>query len=115
VSGDERVIYAREFLAGARKRKVTELPPSVLVRELAEARRVLGQVLDYLAEGAGGPEQRAVLAQALADAIAHREPPGDCPDCRLTDALWCRAHEDGMEAIGAYRQLGLTLGIEVPR
>ena len=45
----ERVLrLAREFLDGARRRKVTTLPPSVLVRECAELRRQLGQVLDVI-------------------------------------------------------------------
>ncbi len=42
---DERVTQAREFLDGARRRKVAELPPSLLIRECAELRRQLGQVL----------------------------------------------------------------------
>jgi len=50
---DQRVVYARDFLTGARRRKVAELPPSVLVRELAECRRQLGQILDVLDEDAG--------------------------------------------------------------
>lgn len=44
-AADQRVAGAREYLDGARHRKVTELPPSVLVRELAETRRQLGIVL----------------------------------------------------------------------
>ena len=64
---DQRVAYAREFLAGARKRKVDQLPPSVLMRELAECRRQLGQVLDVidgLGEDAGKLAAiRAVLAR----------------------------------------------------
>jgi hypothetical protein len=49
VSADQRVTAAREFLAGARRRKVDQLPPSLLMRECAELRRLLGQVLDVLA------------------------------------------------------------------
>jgi hypothetical protein len=48
VTADLRVTAAREYLEGARRRKVTELPPSLLVREAAELRRALGQVLDVL-------------------------------------------------------------------
>ena len=66
MNADQRVANAREFLAGACKRKVAELPPSVLVRELAECRRQLGQVLNVID---GDPdagrlaEIRAVLGQ----------------------------------------------------
>jgi hypothetical protein len=49
VSADQRVTAAREFLASARRRKVDQLPPSLLMRECAELRRLLGQVLDVLA------------------------------------------------------------------
>jgi len=46
VSADTRVNTARSYLTAARKRPVGELPPSVLVRECAELRRMLRQVLD---------------------------------------------------------------------
>jgi hypothetical protein len=51
VSADQRVTAAHEYLAGARRRKVDQLPPSLLMRECAELRRLLGQVLDVLAGG----------------------------------------------------------------
>lgn len=72
MSADQRVTYAREFLTGARKHKVAELPPSVLMREDAELRRQLGQVLDVAAEleaeAQGAPETAALAAilEALA-------------------------------------------------
>jgi hypothetical protein len=66
MSADQRVTSAREFLAGARRREVDQLPPSLLMRECAELRRLLGQVLDALAEardaGRRLAEIRAVLA-----------------------------------------------------
>lgn len=73
MKGDQRVDRAREFLDGALKRKVTELPPSVLMRELAEARRQLGQVLDFIAwqpepgpgPGLGEEVERLVAVRAL--------------------------------------------------
>jgi hypothetical protein len=49
-STDQRVTAAREFLAGARRRKVAELPHSVLMRENAKLRRQLGQVLAVIDE-----------------------------------------------------------------
>ncbi|HCU96529.1 MAG TPA: hypothetical protein DHU96_28945 [Actinobacteria bacterium] len=45
---DQRVPMAREYLNGARRRRVTTLPPSILVRECAELRRQLGQVLNAI-------------------------------------------------------------------
>jgi hypothetical protein len=50
VIGDERAELARRFLAEARQRSVEELAPSLLMRECAELRRLLGQVLGILAE-----------------------------------------------------------------
>ena len=51
---DPRLTAAREFLDGARGRKVGQLPASVLLREDAELRRQLGQVLDVIeADGIG--------------------------------------------------------------
>jgi hypothetical protein len=50
VNGDERAELARRFLADARQRSVEELAPSLLMRESAELRRLLGQVLGILAE-----------------------------------------------------------------
>jgi hypothetical protein len=43
---DQRITLAREYLAGAQQRDVLHLPPSALLRECAESRRQLGQVLD---------------------------------------------------------------------
>ena len=61
----------------ARKRKVDQLPPSVLMREDAELRRVLGQVLDVIAErertGVVPGGYRLVMWQMIRDAIAYAE------------------------------------------
>jgi len=56
MSADTRLTAAREFLAAARKHKVAELPPSLLMRECAELRRLLSQVLCVIGEepAAGG-------------------------------------------------------------
>jgi|SRR5215831_10300099 len=65
VTADQRVTSAREYLDGARKRKVTQLPPSLLIRECAELRRHLGQLLDVIGEQAGAlQEARAALLSA---------------------------------------------------
>jgi hypothetical protein len=50
MSADQRAELARQFLAEARQRSVDQLPPTVLMREVAELRRLLGQVLAVLAE-----------------------------------------------------------------
>jgi hypothetical protein len=47
---DDRSALAARFLAEARQRPVDGLPPSMLMRECAELRRFLGQVLGVLAE-----------------------------------------------------------------
>ena len=66
MSADDRVDQAREFLHGTLKRTVDTLPPTILMRELAECRRQLGQVLIVVDDGredAGKlAEIRAVLA-----------------------------------------------------
>ena len=67
IPADERAELARRYLAEARQRDVEQLPPSLLMRECAELRRLLGQVLAVLAErqdeGRQLAEVRAVLAE----------------------------------------------------
>jgi hypothetical protein len=63
---DERAERARRFLAEVRQRPVDQLPPSILMRECAELRRLLGQVLGLLAERQGGNRQLAEIRQVLA-------------------------------------------------
>ena len=133
-AADQRATYAREFLAGARRRKVAELPPSILVRELAECRRQLGQLLDVLNEQAAtlnvardalldeptatvalSSEQREILAQALADAVQYRDPGGLCAGCETSPAGLCDDHADELDKTDAYLALADALGIEVER
>lgn len=63
---DERAELARRYLAEVSAAGVEQLPPTVLMREVAELRRLLGQVLGILAErqdeGRQLAEIRAVLA-----------------------------------------------------
>jgi hypothetical protein len=54
---EQHVVAAREFLAGARRRKIAEMPPNLLMHECAELRRLLGQVLDTLGEATAGTGQ----------------------------------------------------------
>jgi hypothetical protein len=103
--GDPRVIAAREFLVSARKRKVIDLPPSVLTREDAELRRLLGQVLDYIDESGAVPPGAvsfggwdSTVRQAFRDAIR-----------------WHTASPSVASAdqVALYRSVGRKLGIEV--
>jgi hypothetical protein len=111
VTADLRVPQAAEFLAGARRRKVTELPPSVLMRELAETRRQLGQVLDVVrASVALTDEQLIILSQAIGDALAWRAP-DTCRDCG--QGALCDDHAADVHWRDAYWRLARELGIEV--
>jgi hypothetical protein len=108
VTGDQRITAAREFLAAARKHKVTELPPSLLVRENAELRRQLGQVLDIIAEAS------EVVSQVLADAAAYREQRAVGSPCEVCDTDpedLCGEHEADLDLAGAYTELATELGI----
>ncbi len=106
---DQCLISAREFLAAARKRKVGELPPSLLMRECAELRRQLGQVLDVV-DGAA-----VVFGLALADAITHRTPAADCTACDDHPAGLCGDHAADLDRTDDYLHLAAELGIEVDR
>jgi len=57
---DQRITLAREYLDGVQQRDVLHLPPSALLRECAESRRQLGQVL------AAATGQAALLAEIRA-------------------------------------------------
>ncbi|HTV99805.1 MAG TPA: hypothetical protein VMF87_05860 [Streptosporangiaceae bacterium] len=123
--------YAREFLAGTRRRKVAELPPTVLARELAEARRVLGQLLDLVTDfedanvgedvtrvtmWAGyfiAPADVPAFDAALADAITYREPAAEC--AASGDEGLYPTHEADLERANAYRALARALDVEESR
>jgi hypothetical protein len=62
--------------------------------------------------------QREVLAAALADAIAHREPARPCAGCEAYPAYpegLCDDHAADQDLCDAYEALGRELGIEVNR
>lgn len=63
---DERAELARAYLAEARQRSVEELAPTLLMRECAELRRLLGQVLGMLGERQDGARQLAEVRAVLA-------------------------------------------------
>jgi hypothetical protein len=65
MSADERAELARRFLADARQRSVEQLAPTLLMRECAELRRLLGQVLDVLAERQAEARQLAQIWAVL--------------------------------------------------
>ena len=56
---DQRVELAREYLTDVSRTGVEQLPPTVLAREVAELRRLLGQVLAILGERQAGARQVA--------------------------------------------------------
>ncbi|HEV8279788.1 MAG TPA: hypothetical protein VGQ26_29425 [Streptosporangiaceae bacterium] len=66
MSADQRVELARQFLAEAQQRSVEQMPPSLLMREAAELRRLLGQVLGVLAERQAETRQLAEIRAVLA-------------------------------------------------
>ena len=77
----------------------------MLVREAAELRRQLGQVVDVIGQGTVlSPHQHEVLGQPLADAVTYRDP-----------AWFCQDHADDLDKTDAYLALGRSLGIEVDR
>jgi hypothetical protein len=85
MSANQRAEIARRYLAEVSATGVEQLPSTVLMREVAELRRLLGQVLDVLGERQGEAEvlpsrlERATqLAEAMtADPVLTR--PGDAP------------------------------------
>lgn len=63
---DERAELAARFLAEARQRSVEQMPPTLLMREVAELRRLLGSVLAVLAERQAEARQLAEVRAVLA-------------------------------------------------
>jgi len=66
VSGDERAEQAARFLEQARQRSVEQMPPTLLMREVAELRRLLASVLAILAERQAETRQLAGIRAVLA-------------------------------------------------
>jgi hypothetical protein len=119
VTADPRVTAARAFLAEAKQRKFADKPQSVLVREAAELRHQLGQVLKAIdaadqlprprVDGSGGessfvavdgsgiltPADVLNVLSALQDAAAYRSNHAD---------------ERDLQDVAAYRSLSRALG-----
>jgi hypothetical protein len=62
------------------------------------------------------PDQRDLLAQALADAVYYRDPPVHCPACDAQDApdALCAECAATLVRATAYLDLGRELGLEAP-
>jgi hypothetical protein len=59
-------------------------------------------------------EHRETLGQALADAVAHRDPGGRCDACEASPAGVCDDHAADLGLTDAYIQLAAELRIEIP-
>ena len=59
------------------------------------------------------PEQRDVLGQVLGDAIAWREPAGQCSDCDDSPSGLCQDHAEDLDRCDAYGLLATALGGEL--
>jgi hypothetical protein len=64
---DQRITAAREYLRGVQQSDVLHLPPSALLRECAESRRQLGQVLAAVDGQADEAGKLARIRQVLAE------------------------------------------------
>ena len=109
---DIRVTAARQVLAELPEAEDNERPYFWIGR----LKTGLAQLLDITAPAPGGLDagQREVLGQALADAIAHRDPAGDCQDCAQDEYGLCSDHAADLDLTDAYLALGREFGIEVP-
>ena len=102
-----RVTLAREYLASVRQHKVTTLPPSVLVRECAELRRQLGQVLDAEDGLVLTADQRDLIRAALDEAAEARTErvTAWCNGCATAPDDCCPEHAVDLDQADEYRQL----------
>jgi len=82
---------------------------SALRRLLAELDRPRG------ARPALMPGDLTILGQALADAVAYRDPAGSCTACDDSPAELCQDHAADLDQADAYLALAGSLGIEMDR
>lgn len=109
----QRVQLAREYLTGAQKRKVDQLPPSVMMRDLAETRRLLGQVLEAVNHQAPvlTEAQRATILGALAVASEYkRDRAASCSECDASPAELCGTCEWRLARADEYDTLAREIG-----
>ncbi len=112
MTADHRVALGPRVPRRARKRKVATLQPSLLIRECAELRRLLGQVLDVI-EGQTAvldADQAAIVLSALEDASdGIRERAAHCPDCAASPADLCDGCADRLSRAEGYDDLTAKL------
>jgi hypothetical protein len=62
------------------------------------------------------PEQRELLARALADAVFYRDPPADCQACKELDdeTKLCGQCAGTFAVASSYLDLGSDLGVSIP-
>lgn len=94
-SGDRRVESARIYLGAVRRRKLHSEPRDGLVREAAELRKALGQVLDFITEALAGVVPVATLTtladqleERLGDELASRQAIADAALGQLRELAW---------------------------
>jgi hypothetical protein len=115
MSADQRIVQARELLDAITPYPVATRPHSVLMREDADLRWVLAQLLtlvdDYQAE------EREHDVTGLTPSGGARISPTDLLTVlgALSDAAYCGEQDDhdgcpGAAAVAAYRSLGRSLG-----
>lgn len=75
----------------------------------------LHEIAARLASRALSPAGAATLGQALADAVAYRDPAGDCTGCEAHPAGLCEDHAEDLDRADAYLKVAAALGIEVER
>lgn len=108
---DQRITLAQEYLASLREQRVESLPPSVLMRECAELRHQLGQVLAVIeGQGEGSPltdEQRTTVLEALNDAARWRDHKGaeECFVCAREPGGLCHRHAADLDRADGYRRV----------
>jgi hypothetical protein len=122
VTADQRVTAARDYLDSIRPHKPSARPHSVLVREAAELRRQLGQVLAAIADGTTAlrrngsaslsPADVVTVLGALdhaADALADRAAQ-HCDDCVRHPSGACESHVDDLDQAAEYKAVSGRLG-----
>lgn len=118
------ITAARDALEGFRR--VTSPEPASATLQVSwstwavRLALVLANIIDALDEAsqhALDEGQREVLAQALTDAIAFRDPVGGCDECERRASGLCDDHAADLDLTDAYlalaQELGLNAGIEV--
>ena len=110
---DERAELARRYLAEISARSVEVLPPSRLMAECAELRRLLGQVLAVLdsAPVLTGP-QRALVLEALDEAAGVRQlrAAAWCDACATAPDGACDYHVEDLDTAEDYQRVAREIG-----